>query len=200
LPDKEEHREYGERVTQLFESERQMIFDSLFGDVERIGYGLVVESEIAAHLEYAAALLGHTADYEADEQLLFAGVVFVLERFVADPLLDLRNLGEVDVYRPADMVECGVARHFIYVAAECTDFPPPENFAPLPNLGEYVLRDVFRRIALFDNAVHECTHFGIVRLEQFAKGFFVAFREPLHQSVFIFVRHIVDSGHFRNLG
>lgn len=196
LSDEEEHREHGECVAQLFESERQMIFDCLFGDVERVGDGLVVETEIAAHLEYAPALLGHPADDETDEKLLFAGVVFVLERFVADLFLDLRNLGEIDIYRPADMVERRIARHFIYVAAERLHFPPPENFASFPNLGEYVLRDVFRRIALFDNAVHESAHFGIVQLEQFAKGFFIAFREPLHQSVFIFVRHIVDLGHF----
>lgn len=124
LSDEEEYREHGECVAQLFEGERQMIFDRLFGDVERVGDGLVVETEIAAHLEYAPALLGHPAYDETDEQLLFAGVVFVLERFVADLFLDLWNLGEIEICRPADMVECRIARHFIYVAAERLHFPP----------------------------------------------------------------------------
>lgn len=132
LSDEEEHREHGECVAQLFEGERQMILDRLFGNVERVGDGLVVETEIAAHLEYSPALLGHPADDETDEQLFFAGVVFVLERFVADLFFDLRNLGEIDIYRPADMVECRIARHFIYVAAERLYFPPPRRFRVVP--------------------------------------------------------------------
>lgn len=132
LSDEEEHREHGECVAQLFEGERQMILDRLFGDVERVGDCLVVESEIAAHFEYLPALFGHPADDEPDEQLLFAGVVFVLERFVADLFFDLRNLGEIDIYRPADMVERRIARHFIYVAAERLHFPPPRRFRVVP--------------------------------------------------------------------
>lgn len=199
LPDEEEHRENGECVAQLFESKRQMIFDGLFGDVERVGDCLVVEPEITAHFKYSATLFGHPAYDEPYEQLLFAGIVFVLERFVARLLLDLRHLCEIDVRRAPDLVQCGITRHFIYVAAERADFPPPENFASLPDSGEYVLRYVVCRIAFFDNAIHERLHLRIICVEQLPKGFFVAIREPLHKVMFVFVQHPVsrDFPYFR---
>lgn len=94
-----------------------MVLDGLFRDVEGVGDGLVIHTHISAHLEYLAALLGHTADGKADNELLLSGVVVLLNGVVIDAQNSI--LGKWgDATAMAQGVNGCIARHDIEVVAK----------------------------------------------------------------------------------